>query len=71
MLLVTVPTAAASLGAPVWLVRRLADQLCTPARYGRFRLLTPDDVERIRQALAARAARASTGPAHPEVPCAT
>lgn len=57
MPLVTVPTAAASLGAPVWLVRRLADQLCRPQRYGRFRLLTSDDVERIRQALADRAAK--------------
>ncbi len=45
---ITIPAAAAMLGAPVWQVRRLADLHCKPARAGLYRLLTTADVERIR-----------------------
>ncbi len=53
---ITIPAAAAQLDAPAWLVRRLADALCQPLRAGLYRLLTEDDVRRVREELERRKA---------------
>lgn len=46
--LLTPPTAAAVLGAPVWAVRRAVDRLGLGRKVGAYRILSRADVERVR-----------------------
>ena len=52
----TVPAAASRLNAPVWLVRRLCDEVLSPCRrVGQYRSISQADLEKLRAALRERA----------------